>query len=69
MAFQSEEEIKPRSELSLWGFFDVDVVSRVVILLRFPLPLLVLVPRHGRVPLHLGLPPRRDDAALQRWMR
>src|SRR2546426_5109042 len=34
------------------------------------LPLLVLLlPLHGRVRLHLALPPRRDDPALQRGMR
>src|SRR5216684_6946078 len=39
-------------------------------LLRLPLPLLVLLlPLHGRVRLHLALPPRRDDPALQRRMR
>src|SRR5436309_12818100 len=39
-------------------------------LLRLPLPLLVLVlPLHGRVRLHLALPPRRDDPALQRRLR
>ena len=38
--------------------------------LRLPLSLRVLVlPPHGRVPLYLELPPRRDDAALQRRMR
>src|SRR5207249_7196228 len=37
---------------------------------RRGLPLLVLLlPRHGRVRLHLALPPRRDDPALQRRMR
>src|SRR6266849_7301120 len=37
---------------------------------RRRLPLLVLLlPLHGRVRLHLALPPRRDDPALQRRMR
>src|SRR3989442_10114383 len=37
---------------------------------RRGLPLLVLLlPLHGRVRLHLALPPRRDDPALQRRMR
>src|SRR5881397_882555 len=37
---------------------------------RRRLPLLVLLlPPHGRVRLHLALPPRRDDPALQRRLR
>jgi hypothetical protein len=68
---EASRGIVPQIPTGVSTVFPVRVRALVLHLpLLLPRPLLVLVlSRHERVPLHLGLPPRCDDPALQRRMR